>query len=215
MTAALEGGEWSAARSGRTLPPGKTLYSFYRRLGGPQSRSERAENLVPTGIRSQTVHPVVSCYTDWAIRLIYISEIQHYPLHTYVVRGLHTALSPSCESANWLNTVACWYEQKEGFRWVSIKRFCCFRLQHTVKCSINMTLKCTSIDVVLCLSCGISRIRTQEFSTAACKKTCNVKVMEMVNLWGGKTDWEIWTFKSHWFGCSLAFWFRFLKYTIN
>jgi len=27
-------GEWSAARSGRTLPPGKTRYPFYRRLGG-------------------------------------------------------------------------------------------------------------------------------------------------------------------------------------
>jgi len=47
MTAALEGGEWSAARPGRTLPPGKTRYSFYRRLGGPQGRSGRAENLVP------------------------------------------------------------------------------------------------------------------------------------------------------------------------
>ena len=33
MTAALEGGEWSAARPGRTLPPGKTRYPFYRRLG--------------------------------------------------------------------------------------------------------------------------------------------------------------------------------------
>ena len=58
MTAALEGGEWSAARPGRTLPPGKTRYPFYRRLGGPQGRSGRAENLVPTGIRSQTVQPV-------------------------------------------------------------------------------------------------------------------------------------------------------------
>ena len=35
MAVALEGGEWSAARPGRTLPPGKTLYPFYRRLGGP------------------------------------------------------------------------------------------------------------------------------------------------------------------------------------
>jgi len=52
MTAALEGGEWSAARPGRTLPPGKTRYPFYRRLCGPQGRSERSENLVPTGIRS-------------------------------------------------------------------------------------------------------------------------------------------------------------------
>jgi hypothetical protein len=31
MTAALEGGEWSAARPGRTLPPGKNRYSFYRK----------------------------------------------------------------------------------------------------------------------------------------------------------------------------------------
>ena len=61
---ALEGGEWSAARPGRTIPPGKTRYPFYRRLGGPQDRSGRAENLVPTGIRSQTVQPVVSRYTD-------------------------------------------------------------------------------------------------------------------------------------------------------
>ena len=58
MTAAQEGGEWSAARPGRTLPPGKTRYPFYRRLGGPQGGSGRAENLVPTGIRSRIVQPV-------------------------------------------------------------------------------------------------------------------------------------------------------------
>jgi len=38
--------------------PGKSRYPFYRRLGGPQSRSGRAENLVPTGIQSRTVQPV-------------------------------------------------------------------------------------------------------------------------------------------------------------
>ena len=58
MTAALERGEWSAARPGRTLPPGKTRYPFYRKLGGPQGRSGRTENLVPTGIRSRTFQPV-------------------------------------------------------------------------------------------------------------------------------------------------------------
>ena len=66
MTAALEGGEWSATRPGRTLPPGKNRYPFYRRLGGPQGRSGRSENLVPTGIRSRTVQSVVSRYTDSA-----------------------------------------------------------------------------------------------------------------------------------------------------
>ena len=60
MIAALEGGEWSAARPGHTLPPGKTRFPLYRRLGGPQGRFGKAGNLVPTGIRSRTVQPVVS-----------------------------------------------------------------------------------------------------------------------------------------------------------
>jgi len=58
----------TVARPGLTLPPGNTRYPFYRRLGVPQSRSGRAENLVPTGIRSRTMQPVVSRYTDWATR---------------------------------------------------------------------------------------------------------------------------------------------------
>jgi len=69
VTAALEGGEWSAARPGRTLPPEKIRYPFYRRLDGPQGRSGRAENLVPTGIRFRTVQPVAQslCVTDLVI----------------------------------------------------------------------------------------------------------------------------------------------------
>ena len=84
MTAALEGGERSAARSGRNLPPRKTRYPFYRRLGGPQGRSGRAENLVPTGIRSRTVQPVVSRYTDWAS-----SEITFHKNFPTSLAGLH------------------------------------------------------------------------------------------------------------------------------
>ena len=45
---ALKGDEGSASRPGSTLPPGKTRYPFYKRLGGPQGRS----GLVRTGIRS-------------------------------------------------------------------------------------------------------------------------------------------------------------------
>jgi len=67
MTAALEGGEWSAARPGCTLPLGKIQYPFYRRLDGPQTRSGRTENLVPTGIRTRTVQP--------AVRLSYLSKV--------------------------------------------------------------------------------------------------------------------------------------------
>jgi len=50
MTAALEEGEWSATHPGRTLPSGKIRYPFYTRMGGPQGRSGRAQNFVPTGI---------------------------------------------------------------------------------------------------------------------------------------------------------------------
>jgi len=83
MTAALEGGEWSTARPGHTLPPGKTRYPLYRRLGGPQGRSGRAEKLVSTGIRSRTVQPVVSRYTDWAIRLTHTHTHTHTHKHTH------------------------------------------------------------------------------------------------------------------------------------
>jgi hypothetical protein len=58
MTTALEGGEWSAARPGRTLPSGKTRFPLYRRLREPQGRSGRAGNLAPTGFDPRTVQPV-------------------------------------------------------------------------------------------------------------------------------------------------------------
>jgi len=40
--------------------PGKDLVPIVQEVGGPQDQSGRAENLVPTGIRSRTVQPVVS-----------------------------------------------------------------------------------------------------------------------------------------------------------
>jgi len=79
MTVALEGGEWLAARPGRTLPPEESRYPFYRRLGGPQGRSGQVENLVPTGIQSQTVQPVVSRYTNWTTRP---TDMRLYPFLT-------------------------------------------------------------------------------------------------------------------------------------
>jgi len=49
---ALEGGEGSESRPDRFLPPGKTRYPLYRKLGGPRDRSGVAENLAPTRTRS-------------------------------------------------------------------------------------------------------------------------------------------------------------------
>ena len=59
MTVAQEGSEWSAARPGRTLPPKKTPYPLYRRLGEPHGRSGRAGNLVRTGIRFRAHIPCI------------------------------------------------------------------------------------------------------------------------------------------------------------
>ena len=57
-------GGGSAPRPGRLYPRGKTRYPLYRRLGRPQVWSGRTENVVPTGIRSRSVQPIVSRYTD-------------------------------------------------------------------------------------------------------------------------------------------------------
>jgi hypothetical protein len=67
MTTALEGGEWSAARPDRTLPPGKARYPLYRRLGGPQGRSGQVRKISPPpGFDPRTVQPIASRYTDSA-----------------------------------------------------------------------------------------------------------------------------------------------------
>jgi len=63
----LEGGEGSASRSGRSLPPGKTRYPLHRRLGGPQSRSGQVRKISPPPeFNPRTVQPVTSRYTGWA-----------------------------------------------------------------------------------------------------------------------------------------------------
>jgi len=66
MTTALEGGEGSASRPGRSLRPGKTRYPLYRRLGGPQGRSGQLRKISPPpGSDPRTVQPIASRYTDW------------------------------------------------------------------------------------------------------------------------------------------------------
>ena len=53
MTTTLEGGEGSASRPGRSLPPRKNRYPLYRRLDGPRGRSGEVRKISPpTEIRS-------------------------------------------------------------------------------------------------------------------------------------------------------------------
>ena len=47
------------------LPPGKTRYPLYRRLGGPQGWSVRVRKIwPPPGFDPRTAQPVASRYTD-------------------------------------------------------------------------------------------------------------------------------------------------------
>ena len=55
------------------LLPGKTRY---KRPGGPKCRSGRVRKISPpTGIRSQTLQPVASPYTDYAIPAHFSSTV--------------------------------------------------------------------------------------------------------------------------------------------
>ena len=72
MTTAREEGEGSASRPGRSLPPRKTRYLLYRRLGGPQGRSGQVRKISPPpGFDPRTFQSVASRYTDWATRPTY------------------------------------------------------------------------------------------------------------------------------------------------
>ena len=63
MTSALEGGEWLAARPGRTLPPLTTRYHFTGGRVGPRAGLDRLKISLPPGF-----DPIVSRYTDRTTR---------------------------------------------------------------------------------------------------------------------------------------------------
>ena len=75
------------------LPPGKTRYPLYRRLGGPQGRSGRVREIsLPPGFDPRTVQPVATRYTDWTIPAAYVTTgLFQIPLHNSAT-SLSTAL---------------------------------------------------------------------------------------------------------------------------
>ena len=77
LTSALEGlgGE---RHDPPALPPGKTRYPFYRRLGGAHGRSGRVRRISsPPGFDSRTIQPVVTVPTTSRARRISMYH-QHY-----------------------------------------------------------------------------------------------------------------------------------------
>jgi hypothetical protein len=89
------------------LPPAKTRYPLYRRLGGPQSRSERVRKIShPPRFNPRTVQTVASRYTDWAIPAHSITLIpalrpsNHFDSLCFWRRkfGIHFSSLPICVS---------------------------------------------------------------------------------------------------------------------
>jgi hypothetical protein len=71
LTSALDGGEWSASRRGRALPPGKGPPVPIGQEAGwaPEpvwTQGLEEKSSAPVGDRTQIVQPVVRHYTDWA-----------------------------------------------------------------------------------------------------------------------------------------------------
>ena len=98
------------------LTPGKNQYPLFRRLGGPQGRSVRAENLVHTGIRPRTFQRVVSRCTDWATRPIHdkVKGLIMKPLMAYRATAFtnHGQINICCLSVTsllkaWLTDTVC------------------------------------------------------------------------------------------------------------
>ena len=90
LTSALEGvgGQHHATAA---LPPGKTQYPLYRRLGGPQGRSGRVRKISPpSGFDPRTVQPVASRYTDYAVPVDHIF-LREY-IESYSIIGLDRLL---------------------------------------------------------------------------------------------------------------------------
>ena len=93
LASALEEGEGSASRPGRTLLPGNTRYALYRRLGGTQGRSGLVRKTSPpTGIRSpdrptrrQSLYRLR--YTAHS-RPLYMCSLSIYMPHSHYVHSL-------------------------------------------------------------------------------------------------------------------------------
>ena len=76
------------------LPPGKTRYPLYRRLGRPHARSGRVRKISPSpGFDPQTDQPIASRCTDWAIPAHHFSSMS---LNVYKDDGYYEQNSTYC-----------------------------------------------------------------------------------------------------------------------
>jgi len=79
------------------LPPGKTRYPLYTRLGGPQGRSGQVRKISPPpGFDPRTVQPVARRYTENAIPAQDIQQDQNLNFHRRVGHPASCKLYQPC-----------------------------------------------------------------------------------------------------------------------
>ena len=128
--------------------PGKDPFPFYRRLGGPQGQSGRAKNLVPTGIRSRTVQPVVSRYSvliysiifilieEWKTNLMSLVILFHFVCAQYV-SDINISNIKSLRLCCWITTSVVLF-CKDGWFSVSVNLRCIVVCVFGVMCFVAL-----------------------------------------------------------------------------
>ena len=111
------------------LPPGKTRYPSYKRLGGPPARSGRVWKISPPpGFDPRTVQPVASRYTDWALPAGFQNNESKKKCAYQILDGLSSTLSASTIIWKYNKTGSTGCVTLSGFTHVNAED------QHPVRC---------------------------------------------------------------------------------
>jgi len=91
-------------------PRGRPGTQFIRGWVGPRASLDGRKISSPTRIRSQTVQPIVSCYTNWATRATYIyiyiyklEQSAYPPMHVIRLHNGIVLFLASQPSSDWVN----------------------------------------------------------------------------------------------------------------
>ena len=127
------------------LPPGIPRYPLYRRLGGPQGRSENVWKFPPPqGFDPQTVHPLASRYTDWAIVAHVSFQYELFSIYRAEAGSVYTHLylTATCFGYTYVAFIGLGVERWKRKLQIQYNKFHCFTV-HFDSLSFIHTNSCT------------------------------------------------------------------------
>jgi hypothetical protein len=163
MTSALEGGEWSAARPGRTLPPGRTRYPLSHIIEGSEFSSLVPCLLVITGCRKLIVTALMRLPVE-------VETHTHAGTHTHTHTRRNWIWWEIQQSRNFtdnertggydnviVNSFTCTCVNRKWCQPTGNTKVPCLGFKYAV-CRLNLEMGCAH----LCIFCGVDETR---FST--------------------------------------------------